>query len=256
LSVTGDVAVYDGLDSAILAREPAAALDGARGSSARVAAGIAVYRNNSRAAYLRALEDAFPAVRRLVGDEFFRFLARAYFHARAHSSPLVARYGDWLPAFLATFEPVAGLPYLPDVARLEVAWLEAYHAADAPTLAREEIFAALAQTPERARIVLHPSTRLLASDYPVHTIWLHNRQERDQPLKLESSGERVLVVRPDAEVVTAVASAGLSAALKAVSAGASLGEAMNEAAAAAPQESPVDIIGALVRSGAISSIAT
>ena len=35
------------------------------------------------------------------------------------------------PNFLETFEPAQRAPFLPDVARIEWAWRQAYHAADA-----------------------------------------------------------------------------------------------------------------------------
>ena len=44
-------------------------------------------------------------------------------------------YGDGFPAFVASFPPAGAIPFLADVARLENAWVEAYHAAEAGALA-------------------------------------------------------------------------------------------------------------------------
>ncbi|HSC11045.1 MAG TPA: DNA-binding domain-containing protein, partial [Rhodanobacteraceae bacterium] len=51
---------------------------------ARVLDRLALYRGNISAAWEKALANAYPVVRALVGDEFFGGLARAY--GRAHPS--------------------------------------------------------------------------------------------------------------------------------------------------------------------------
>ncbi len=82
---------------------------------------FAVYRNNVTMALTGALEIAFPVIRNLVGDAFFRAVADVYLRSYPARSPLMMFYGDQMPVFLAGFEPTAGLSYLPDVARLEIA---------------------------------------------------------------------------------------------------------------------------------------
>ena len=79
----------------------------------------------------------YPVTRRLVGDDFFRAMARAFVAAQKPRSPVLIHYGADFPAFVEAFEPAREIPYLTDVARLENAWVEAYHAAEAPALALE-----------------------------------------------------------------------------------------------------------------------
>lgn len=246
--------VYGGLGRAIRSAAPVDKLANAAGSPARVAAGVAVYRNNVRAAYLRALQETFPVVERLVGEAFFRYLAHEYFHTHPPKSPLVARYGDALPGFLEKFEAVSTLPYLSDVARLELAWLAAYHAAEARALTPEEIFDAVGDAPDAASFEVHPSLRLLRSRYPVHAIWRHNRDRNKEPLKLESGGERVLIIRPENAVMTSTISSGLFAALEAISDGDTLGGALDRAVAAEPAARPPGIIQCIATSGAIMAV--
>ncbi len=248
--------VYGGLSRAILALVPVGPLAPVTGSEAQIAAGLAVYRNNVRAAYLRVLADAFPVVQRLVGEEFFRYLAHEYFHAQPPRSPIVARYGDALPDFLGRFEPVAHLPYLADVARLEIAWLGAYHAAEDQSLSGEKIFAALGENQDCARFAVHPSMRLISSSFPVHTIWLHNRNEDPAPLRLGVAGERVLLIRPARKVEASAISHGLHAALQAISDGAHLGEAMDRVLESEPNADLSDIISGIATSGAVTAVST
>lgn len=200
-SESHDFESYASLASAILAPEPVSSLDGYSGDTRRVAAGIAVYRNNVRAAFSRALGDEFPVVQKLVGEDFFKYLAHEYFCTEPPSSPLVSRYGDRLPQFLGTFEPAAHLPWLADVARLEALWLAAYHAGEAAALTPEEILARLGNDIGAARFRFHPSAQLFSSSWPAATVWHHNRaHENPPPLKLEAGGENVLLVRPEREV--------------------------------------------------------
>ncbi len=231
-----DARIYIGLGQAVRSVAPVNTTPGVGDDAPhRIAAGLSVYRNNVRAAYLRALRDAFPVVERLVGEDFYRYLAHEYFHACPPSSPWVARYGDSFPQFIECFEPAARVPYLADVARLELAWLGAYHAAEAVSLSPEEIHEAVGEAPERARFTLHPSARFVSSDYPVHAIWLHNKDSRSDPLRLSERGERVLLVRPTHKVVTSVIPTAAWAALNAIGAGASFGEALDAAAERDPK---------------------
>lgn len=251
-----DAFVYEAIKHAILARAPVDALAVAAGSPAEIAAGVAVYRNNIRAAYLRVLSDAFPVVERLVGPEFFRFLAHEYFHALPPSTPLVAHYGDALPAFIERFAPASDLPYLADVARIEIAWLDAYHAADARPLTPREIFDVIGASPDRARFSFHPSMRLLASPYPVHSIWRRNRECELAPTTLSPDGECVLIARPGETVLTQTLSGNAFDALSALSSGAALGEALNAATRENTPSLLSRIIEEIVAAGVIVAAAT
>ncbi|MGE0408548.1 MAG: putative DNA-binding domain-containing protein [Amphiplicatus sp.] len=251
-----DARVYVGLGRAIRSVAQIAELSGVEDDGAHVAAGVAVYRNNVRAAYLRILRDSFPVVERLVGEEFFRYLAHEYFHARPASSPLVARYGDALPVFIESFEPAGKLPYLADVARLELAWLSAYHAAEATSLSPEEIFDAAGEAPERARFTLHPSVRFLSSKHPVHTIWLREREGRRDNLRLAEGGERVLLVRPTHKVLVSSISPPASAALNAIAGGAFLGDALDAAAARDPTMQISEIVQLIATVRVVTAVVT
>ena len=153
---------------------------------------FAVYRNNIAAGMTDALETAFPVVERLVGNKFFRAAAGVYLRRHPPTSPLLMLCGKEMPEFLETFEPVRHLPYLADVARLELALRESYHAADAKPL---EAFDAAGLPPEsiaRATVRLAPSLRLLRSRHPVHQIWRANTSGG----KIEHGGpEDVMVAR-------------------------------------------------------------
>lgn len=134
---------------------------------------FAVYRNNVVVSLVDALAATFPVVQALVGEEFFRAMAGVFVRAHPPSSRILAWYGAELPDFIDRFEPAASLPYLADVARLEMARVRAYHAADVAALPSEALQAAWANPDQlaRLRLGLHPSVQVLASRYAVFSLW-------------------------------------------------------------------------------------
>ena len=88
----------------------------------------------------------------------------ARFHVRETppTSPLLFEYGRDFPAFIERYEYAQGMPWLADTARIERAWLDAYHAADAAPLTASDL---ASFPPERlADLVFapHPATRVRA----------------------------------------------------------------------------------------------
>jgi Putative DNA-binding domain len=138
---------------------------------------FAVYRNNVVVSLIEALEAAYPAVASLVGSEFFRAMARIFVAQVPPKSPVMLHYGDGFAQFIESFPPAATVPYLADVARLERAWLEAYHAAEAVSGAPEDLFGIPADRFEDVVLDLHPSMRLVPSPHPIVTIWRANTHD-------------------------------------------------------------------------------
>lgn len=134
---------------------------------------FAVYRNNVTVSLIDALADTFPVVQALVGEDFFRAMARVFAQANSPRSRLMAYYGDTFADFVASFPPAAPVPYLADVARLEMARVRAYHAADVAPIQTEALQAALAD-PEQLlswRLHVHPSVQLIESPFAVVSLW-------------------------------------------------------------------------------------
>jgi hypothetical protein len=162
---------------------------------------FAVYRNNVVVGLIDAIKANFPAVCRIVGDEFFREMARAFVVSEPPVSPILLDYGDGFADFITGFEPAHSLPYLADVARIERAWMEAYHSREAIALSP----AALAEIPTDlvadACFKVHPTLRTVRSQFPALTIWRMNVADGvPAPVDLESGGEDTLVMRPGANV--------------------------------------------------------
>ncbi len=154
-----------------------------------------VYRNNVAVSLTEALETAFPVICQLIGEENFKAIAGVYLRQHPPSSPLIMFYGAEMPAFLAEFEPLQHVPYLADVAKLELAMRHAYHAADASPIAAEDLQALPPDRLMAARIAFAPAVRLVRSPYPIEAIWAFNMIEGAP--RPAAGGQNVLITRPD-----------------------------------------------------------
>ncbi|MDE2577546.1 MAG: putative DNA-binding domain-containing protein [Hyphomicrobiales bacterium] len=155
---------------------------------------FAIYRNNVVVSLCDALAAKFPLLQKMVGDDYFRALARAFMAQTMPTKPRLALYGDGFADFLANFPPLERWPYLADIARLEAARLDAYHAADARPLAAHD-FAGIDALPD-ARLQMHPSLHLLSSPFAILTIAQTLESGGDCAAIDPFEGQRVIVVRP------------------------------------------------------------
>jgi hypothetical protein len=130
-----------------------------------------IYRNTFMTGVTNALRLTYPAVHRLVGDDFFAAAAQTFIASHPPRAAWLDRYGGDFPEFLERFPPAATLAYLGDVARLEWAVSGAIHAAEREPLALTAL-AKLAPGDEGdVRFVPHPSLSLLRVFYPADDIW-------------------------------------------------------------------------------------
>lgn len=197
------------------------------------AARFAVYRNNVAVSLSKALGQRFPVVQRLVGDDFFAGMARAYIATTLPDSPLMFAYGDTFPDFVAGFAPAAALPYLADTARLEAQWTRAYHAADIAPLTVEALAGLAPELLGGARLAPHPAAALVRSAYSVGMIW-QAHQGDEVGAQTVMTPESVVITRPEFDVrvhVIVEADAVFAASLL-------RGDSIGEAAAAAFDADP------------------
>ncbi len=183
---------------------------------------FSVYRNTVTSGLTRALEAGFPVIRKLVGPEFFGAMAVTHLRAHPPRSRMMMLYGEDFPAFLAVFPPVAHLPYLADVARVELAIRHSYHSGDATP-----IDPAALSVPEdrllRSRLFLAPSLRLVCSPWPIHAIWQANTHNAPPP---RAAPEDVVILRSGFDPAPHLLPPGGAAFLQAILAGQTLAEAL------------------------------
>jgi len=208
-----------------------------------------VYRNNVAVSLSDALMTAFPVITKLIGEENFKAVAGVYLRQHPPSSPLMMFYGDKMPAFLEGFAPLAKLPYLADVARLELALRRAYHAADGAPLAAEVLQTLPPDRLMAARIILAPAVQLVRSRWPVHGIWRFNME--DGAPKPGGKGQNVLVTRPEYDPVLTTLAPGGGTFVADLMQGESFGAALDAATAQVPDFDLTAALSVLLAGGAL-----
>jgi len=198
---------------------------------------LQLYRNNLFESLGDALSAVYPVTARLVGQDFFRQMAHRYVRAHPSRAGNLQGFGVALPEFLHRFGPTASLPYLPDVARLEWAWHEAYHEAEQQPLAPARLAALPAADQLGLRLAVQPSCRFVASPFPVLAIWLANQPGRPEDaahVSLDEGGVRLLVVQHALDVEIRVLGVGEDRLLRALADGENLASAAQSALDAEP----------------------
>jgi len=176
----------------------AADLDGAIRGAGGISATecLAIYRGNVHAAFAKALELGFPVLAALCGPAFFTVLAREFQQAHPSASGDLHLIGGPLPHYLRQRYAGSEFAYFADVAALEWAREESARAADAAPLDLQALAAIGADAAPALRLAIHPAARLVASRWPVFTIWqAHQAPGEVAHVDLDAGAEYVLVCR-------------------------------------------------------------
>lgn len=218
-----------------------------------------VYRNNVMVALIEALEDSYPVVQALVGNEFFRAMAREFARSQPPSSPIMAHYGDRFPDFIAGFAAAATLPYLADVARLEWLRVRAWHAEDCTPLGAADIAPLSADPAASSASCWQFSTAvaLLASPFAIVSLWSAHQADTDAEVETRLADivieqpEAALILRQDQVVLVLPLTPAEAAFVEAVMAGEPLALAVAAAQQLAPEFDLALIFAMLLQSGAL-----
>jgi hypothetical protein len=218
-----------------LQRDFAAALRGSDKEDSRHALAVqprgnlAVYRHNSRYQFGRALEIAYPVIRRRVGDDYFRQLVHHYREAHPSRSGDLHWAGREFSAFLDGHLAATEYRWLADLARLEWSCEQASIAEFKPPIGAEVLAKFDPSELEHLTFELQPSVSLIESPFPVFSVWESNQHENAPPVD-QSVGYQsgIVLYRDDGLVVRALPARHFSW-LSALAGGATLGEAMSRA---------------------------
>ncbi|MCW1950338.1 MAG: DNA-binding domain-containing protein [Octadecabacter sp.] len=186
-----------------------------------------VYRNNVAVSLTDALETAFPVVNKLAGTDFFRAMAGVYLRAHPPTSPVMMFYGEDMPDFLAGFGPAQSVPYLQEMARLELALRHSYHAADVTPIEPDALAKIAPDTLPNVTFGFAPSVHLIASNFPLHSIWWANTHGGD----IAKVAQPTLITRPDFDPAVDALTRKQAAVLAALINGDPLGKALQNGGA-------------------------
>jgi hypothetical protein len=213
-----------------------------------------VYRNNVAVSLINALAAAFPATLRITGVDFFRAMARFHVRATPPRSPLLFEYGRDFPDFIERYEHAQSVPWLADVARIERAWLDAYHAADVQPLMPDELGTIPPDRLVNSVLQPHPATRVIRSRFSAVTIFTAGRSDGPASRLDVVEPEDALLTRPVLEVEVRRLPPGGAIFLGRLMTGESLGAAASAALSESPSfDLPANIRG-LLEAGAFTTV--
>jgi hypothetical protein len=142
------------------------------GPSLSAEEGLAVYRDMYEARVYSSLADDYPVIHSMLGNEDFAFLVRHYIQAFPSRSFTLEHLGNHFPDFLETREfPASRMPYLPELAWLEHAVNQAFHAPEFAVLQAQDFDLACFDDYLDHRLSLSPSVSLLEMQYNVNRIY-------------------------------------------------------------------------------------
>ncbi len=197
---------------------------------------LQIYRNNSFVTLTEALKNIYPAISRLVGENFFNATARKFIVEAPPVTGDLHEFGGDFADFLDQFIPAQTMPYLPSVAHLEWAHHQTYYAANSTLLDITRLKSVPQEKYNFIKFKLHPSHHLLEFSFPILEIW-QMCQEQNIPknsIDLSLGGQKILVIRPELSVDMLKLTAGEFALLSALSGGEKFAQACVLALTAEP----------------------
>jgi hypothetical protein len=146
------------------------------------------------------------------------------------------------------------MPWLGDVARLERAWLDAYHAADCAIITADDLSRVAPEELPDLRFRVHPATRILSSKFPAVTIFAANRSSEPVERIEQVVPEDALITRPELDVVVRLLPPGGAAFLVSLADGDALGAAAAAALAVNPAFDLAGMVAEMIDAGAFTEI--
>lgn len=216
---------------------------------------FAIYRNTVMKGCIDALRANYPAINRLVGEEWLRAAAALYVREALPAQPMLLHYGADFADFLVRFEPAAELPYLPGVARLDRFWSEAHAAATEDPLIPAALTQLATQNFFRARLQPHAATRWAWFDSaPIYTIWSRNRSDDLVDGDIDWQAEGALLTRPQDNVQWRALDRAGCAFLDACAARGTVADATQAALEAQPNVDLGQLMAGLLEAGAFGQL--
>ncbi|HRE32202.1 MAG TPA: DNA-binding domain-containing protein, partial [Candidatus Berkiella sp.] len=139
---------------------------------------LAIYAGSVQGGLCQILQAIFSVCIRLVGEPYFKQLAKMFIAQTPHRHPDITHYGQSFAAFIQQSLSDHQLGYLADVAALEWACHLALNGATTPQLDKE-MLAKVTQTEHpHLTFALAGYSALIYSPYPILRIWQSNQADQ------------------------------------------------------------------------------
>ena len=199
---------------------------------------LEIYREQFWFRHTGSLVEDFPGLVRLMTQSEWERLVEGYLGAHPPDSQSLRDLAKKFPDYVSQQSWLTRQPLLVDMARLEMAYLDSFDAADSPPFEIAELQALTETEWETATLVVAPSLRLLSLDYDVARVRRRLLRNQDAREVEEACGEAqtfVVVFRgPDRELWDKNLSEGAYRLLEALGSSVPLGRACDLALARVP----------------------
>jgi hypothetical protein len=152
-----------------------------------VQARLGIYRHAYRARLIEALDEEYPILHWLLGDETFESLGRLFVETHPSEHRSIRWYGRELADFVGATAPFADQPILAEIARFEWTLAEVFDAADAGVVDRAALRAIDPERWATLRFAFHPSLRRMVLAWNTVAVWQAGSAKQDSPLPERSS---------------------------------------------------------------------
>ncbi len=142
---------------------------------------LGIYSNAYRVRLIEALDDTYPVLHALLGDEVFVALGEEFVSAHPSVHRSIRWYGGELSEFLSQCPPYAEQPILAELALLEWTLAEVFDAADAEPTPRAALSAVDASAWSELQFEFHPSLRRLHLHWNTAAVWQAMSREEAPP---------------------------------------------------------------------------
>lgn len=214
----------------------------------RPAAFLSVYRNGFIRASASALESNFPSLVKLWGEDYFSQVANAYVNLTPPSSATLIGYGfDEMSDSGLSFneflqqdlkEVIQQYPYVPDICRLDQAWLESLNENGESFLTLDLVQEMIARGKDLGELplALVDSSRIVNLEFDIFELWGQLRfgefpedQTGEQKIELNSYENSVVFWQKDLQVQAKPLSAVEAVFMQSLKTSASFDTATNQA---------------------------
>lgn len=192
-------------------------------------ANLEIYKYNFLSNLTQTLRDTYPLICKIVGDEYFCFIAAEYIQHYPSRSGNLAEYGQYFADFINHYPALNDYVYLSEVARFEWICHNVSIASNAPVI---DISLALFIKPDQyphLYFTLHPASEIVAFRYPILDIIDLCKNISDVPVNIDKGGVNLLIIRREFDIMLVTLSLADYYFLQALQSGESVSYALKQA---------------------------
>ncbi len=160
-----------------------------------------LYSNSYYARLVEALENDYPVLRVLLGEETFVSLCHEYTRAYPSTYFTLRFFGQYLSQFFRSHSDFKSKRYTIELAEFEWSFIEAFDAADKKPIAENDIASIPPDAWLALKVTLHPSIRLVKHTQNVVAIWRAVKDKKPLPKVAELAAPDHYLVWRDASTI-------------------------------------------------------